>query len=136
MAEDVRWEQRFSNYQKALERLEDFPEPPALNKREQQGLSKAFEYAYELALNTLRDLPRCQGNASLLASRDTLREAFRLGLIEQGESWMLMTEDRNHASHTYNRSTADAIASQIVSRYLPCFQQLQNTMQKRLQEEA
>jgi hypothetical protein len=35
MAEDIRWQQRFSNYCKALERLEDFLEPPALNEREQ-----------------------------------------------------------------------------------------------------
>jgi nucleotidyltransferase substrate binding protein (TIGR01987 family) len=78
MAEDIRWQQRFSNYCKALERLEDFLEPPALNEREQQGLIKAFEYTYELAWNTLRDLLRSQGDASLLGSRDTLREAFRL----------------------------------------------------------
>jgi hypothetical protein len=38
MAEDIRWQQRFSNYRKALERLEDFLEPPALNEREQQEL--------------------------------------------------------------------------------------------------
>ena len=61
MVEDIRWQQRFSNYCKALERLEDFLEPPALNEREQQGLIKAFEYTYELAWNTLRDLLRSQG---------------------------------------------------------------------------
>ena len=44
MAEDIRWQQRFSNYRKALELLEDFLEPPALNEREQLGLIKAFEY--------------------------------------------------------------------------------------------
>jgi hypothetical protein len=49
MAEDIRWQQRFSNYRKALERLEDFLEPPALNEREQQGLIKAFETSNELA---------------------------------------------------------------------------------------
>ena len=46
LAEDIRWQQRFSNYCKALERLEDFLEPPVLNEREQQGLIKAFEYIY------------------------------------------------------------------------------------------
>lgn len=46
MAEDIRWQQRFSNYRKALELLEDFLEPPALNEREQLGLIKAFEYTY------------------------------------------------------------------------------------------
>jgi hypothetical protein len=44
MTEDIRWQQRFSNYQKTLAQLEMFAEPPALNEREQQGLIKAFEY--------------------------------------------------------------------------------------------
>ncbi len=110
--------------------------PPALNEREQQGLIKAFEYTFELAWNTLRDLLRSQGDATLLGSRDTLREAFRLELITDGEAWMLMIQDRNLTSHTYNRSTADAIAANISGRYLPCFQQLKTRLELRLQEEA
>jgi nucleotidyltransferase substrate binding protein (TIGR01987 family) len=132
MAEDVRWEQRFSNYKKALSQLEAFLEPPQLNDLEQLGLIKAFETTFELAWNTLRDLLRSHGNESLLGSRDTLREAFRLGLIDQGETWMAMIQDRNLTSHTYNRSTAEAIASQIVGRYLPCFQQLCSRLEQRL----
>ena len=135
MTEDIRWQQRFSNYQKALAQLERFIEPPALNEREQQGLIKAFEYSFELAWNTLRDLLRSQGNATLLGSRDTLREAYRLGLIEQGETWMLMIQDRNLTSHTYNRATADAIADHITDRYLPCFRQLHSRLEQRLQQE-
>ena len=117
MAEDIRWQQRFSNYRKALERLEDFLEPPALNECEQQGLIKAFENTYELAWNTLRDLLRSQVEAFLLGSRDTLR-------------------DRNLTSHTYNLATADAIAAQIIDCYLPCFQQLRTRLEQRVQEEA
>ena len=135
MAEDIRWQQRFSNYNKALTDLETFLEPPALNPREQQGLIKAFEYTFELAWNTLRDLLRSQGNATLLGSRDTLREAFRLGLIDAGETWMLMIQDRNLTSHSYNRATADAIAEQIVNGYLPCFKQLRQRLNQRIAQE-
>ena len=136
MAEEIRWQQRFSNYQRALAELETFALPPALNQREQQGLIKAFEYTSEQAWNTLRDLLRSQVNASLLGSRDTLREAFRLGLIEEGESWMLMIQDRNLTSHTYNRVTADAIADHINSSYMACFQQLRRKLEQRMQEEG
>ena len=135
MAEDIRWQQRFANYQLALQQLETFFEPPALNDREQQGLIKAFEYTFELAWNSLRDLLRSQGNSTLLGSRDTLREAFRLGLIEDGETWMLMIQDRNLTSHTYNRSTAEAIAANIVDRYLPCFKDLYARLQQRQVDE-
>ena len=135
MAEDIRWQQRFSNYNRALAQLETFVEPPALNEREQQGLIKVFEYTFELAWNTLQDLLRSQGNTTLLGSRDTLREAFRLGLIDAGESWMLMIQDRNLTSHSYNRATADAIAAQILNSYLPCFQQLSQRLKLRVLEE-
>lgn len=119
----------------ALKQLVTFFEPPALNEREQQGLIKAFETTFELSWYTLRDLLRSQGNANLLGSRDTLREAFRLGLISDGETWMLMIQDRNLTSHTYNRATAEAIAANITNRYLACFQQLRMRLRQRLQQE-
>ena len=96
---------------------------------------KAFEYTFELAWNTLRDLLRSQGNESLLGSRDTLREAFRFVLIQDGESWMLMIQDRNLTSHTYNRATADAIATNIQKQYLGGFQSLRTHLKIRLEQE-
>ncbi|MFO7629205.1 MAG: HI0074 family nucleotidyltransferase substrate-binding subunit [Prochlorococcaceae cyanobacterium] len=133
---DIRWQQRFANFQRAQERLESFFEPPELNEREQQGLIKAFEYTFELSWNTLRDLLRSEGNADLLGSRDTLREAHRLGLIRDGESWMLMIQDRNLTRHTYNRPTADAISRRIADLYRGCFQQLRLQLEQRLQQES
>ena len=114
--EDIRWQQRFSNYCKALAQLEAFLDPPGLNAREQQGLIKAFETTFELAWNTLR-------------------EAFRLGLIQDGEAWMLMIQDRNLTSHTYNRATADAIAGNILERYISCYQELREALRQRQQQE-
>jgi hypothetical protein len=46
-----------------------------------------------------------------------------------------MIQDRNLTSHTYNRATADAIGDQIISSYLPCFQQLRASLEQRLLEE-
>jgi nucleotidyltransferase substrate binding protein (TIGR01987 family) len=128
---DVRWQQRFSNYCRALEQLEGFFEPPELNAREEQGLIKAFEYTFELAWNTLRDLLKSEGNADLVGSRDTLREAYRVGLISDGTTWMAMIQDRNLTSHTYNRTTAIQIATNIREGYLECFRQLRATLQQR-----
>ncbi len=62
-AHDIRRQQRFANYCRAMEELETFFQPPALNHREQLGLIKAFEYTFELAWNTLRDLLSSQGDA-------------------------------------------------------------------------
>ena len=83
MAEDIRWQQRFSNYRRALAQLETFLEPPSLNEREQQGLIKAFEYTFELGCNKMRDLLRSQGDATLLGSRDTLRATLEQRLQQE-----------------------------------------------------
>ena len=74
---------------------------------------------------------RCCGFSE---TRDTLREAFRQELIQDGESWTLMIQDRNLTSHTYNRATADAIAANIQKHYLGCFQSLRTRLQIRLEQ--
>ncbi len=126
---DIRWQQRFENYCRALAQLELFFEPPELNLREQQGLVKAFEYTFELGWNTLRDLLRSRGNTGMiLGSRDAIREAFSAGLLNDGPVWMEMVRDRNLTSHVYNRSTAEAITSNISCRYLPAFQGLREQL--------
>ena len=135
MTAEIRWQLRFSHDRQALAQLDTFLEPPALNEREQQRVIKAFETTFELWWNTLRELLHSQGDATLLGSRYTLLEAFRLGLIAHSEAWMPMIQDRNLTSHTYNRSTADAIAANISGRYLACFQQLSARLDQRLLEE-
>ena len=48
---------------------------------------------------------------------------------------MLMIQDRNLTSHTYNRATADAIAANVQNHYLSCFQSLRTRLKIRLEQE-
>ncbi|WP_259702015.1 MULTISPECIES: nucleotidyltransferase substrate binding protein [Synechococcales] len=75
-----------------------------MSKRK-QGLIKAFEVTFELGWNTLCDLLASEGTTDLVGSRGTIREAFRVGLITDGTTWMAMIQDRNLTSHTYNKAT-------------------------------
>jgi Nucleotidyltransferase substrate binding protein like len=50
---DIRWIQRFANFQKALSQLKKFIDKGELSELEDQGLIKAFEYTYEHAWSTL-----------------------------------------------------------------------------------
>ncbi len=126
---DIRWKQRFSNYQKALAQLTKFIDKGDLNELEEQGLIQAFEYTHELAWNLLRDYLRDQGAQNINGSKDAVRAAFQVGLIEDGESWMDMIKDRNRTSHSYNQVTAEAIATNIKSRFFALFVELREKMQ-------
>lgn len=105
MSHDIRWEQRFSNYKKAYAQLQKFLEKAELSELEKQGLIKAFEYTYELAWNSLKDFLEYNGQNDIFGSRDTIRKAFQLNLIEDGDKWMEMLQSRNKTSHTYNEET-------------------------------
>ena len=123
--EDIRWQQRFSNYNKALTQLEKFVQKGELSELEEQGLIKAFEYTYELAWNTLKDYLEYQGILNMAGSRDVIREAYKANLITSGESWMSMLVSRNLTSHSYNEDTADEIADAIINAYYALFKELQ-----------
>ena len=119
-AKDVRWLQRLSNFSKALAQLDEAMELMQLrqlSRLEKQGVIQAFEYSYELAWNTLKDFLLWQGIEGIIGSRDTIREAFSQGLIEEGQGWMNMLADRNRTSHTYNEETAEAILSNISQQH-------------------
>ena len=86
--DDIRWEQRFANYRKALVQLQKAINKGELSELEKQGLIKTFEYIYELAWKTLKNFLEFSGQTDLYGSRDVTRKAFELNLITDGEGWI------------------------------------------------
>ena len=146
MKEDIRWEQRFSNYVKALEKLtqaveyinknilaedsvEDANPDLVLDEIIREGLIQRFEYTHELGWNVMKDYATYQGNPNIGGSRDATREAFQLQLISDGRLWMDMIGSRNKTSHTYNEETADEIYNKILKDYYPAFLEFQKNME-------
>jgi len=128
MTEDIRWKQRFDNYQRALYQLTlaiRLMEERPLSDLERQGLIQGFEFTHELAWNVLKDFLEMEGIQGLVGSRSTVREAFKRGLISDGEVWMDMIEKRNLSSHTYNHDIAVEIATAIFEQYYPAFSALE-----------
>jgi nucleotidyltransferase substrate binding protein (TIGR01987 family) len=125
---NIRWIQRFSNYKKALLQLEEaiaLGRKRPLSRLEEQGLIQGFEYTYELGWNTLKDFLLNQGNQNIYGSRDAIQEAFKVGLITDGEAWMEMFKDRNKTTLTYNQQTADEISNAINKTYYELFKKLE-----------
>lgn len=131
MEKDIRWEQRFSNYAKALRKLDEAVEYISglgqttngniLDEILKEGLIQRFEYTFELAWNVMKDYAEYQGNPDIGGSRDAIREAFDLQLITDGKLWMDMINSRVRTSHTYNEATADEIYRKVLDIYHPAF---------------
>lgn len=133
--QDIRWQQRFANYKKAVQQLQSAVElsaQRALSNLEKQGVIQAFELTHELAWNVLKDYLQDQGNQKINGSKDATREAFKVELIADGEQWMAMIQSRNVSSHPYNEHIAEKLVSVIVEQYFPLFVELQTEMEKYL----
>ena len=133
MTQDIRWKQRFENFQRALKQLSlamDLKAQRPLSDLEQQGLIQGFEFTHELAWNVLKDYLEMEGIQGLIGSRSTAREAFKRGLVVDGEAWMDMIEKRNLSRHTYNQTVALTIVEAIAERYYPAFCELQQRFAK------
>ena len=89
MDQEIRWEQRFSNFVKALTKLEQavafiekqYPEEEVhredlnelLDEMIKESLIQRFEYTHELAWNVMKDYVHYQRNTEIAGSRDATR---------------------------------------------------------------
>ncbi|MBE7525866.1 nucleotidyltransferase substrate binding protein [candidate division WWE3 bacterium] len=130
---DIRWQQRFASYQKALLQLQEAVElssQRSLSPLEKQGVIQAFEFTHELAWNMLKDFLQDQGNQNIKGSKDATREAFKVELIGDGDQWMAMIQSRNISSHTYDERIAEQLVEVIIRDYYPLFVALKAEMEK------
>lgn len=137
MNEDIRWIQRFSNYKRAFKQLDDavkLSKERELSLLEKQGLIQAFEFTHELAWNMLKDYLEYQGNQEIRGSRDALREAFKVGLITNGQMWMETIKARNITSHAYDeelvQNTFEAISNDYILLFVDILEEFEKLQKK------
>ena len=138
MDKDIRWEQRFLNFKKALGQLKqaiDLNEERSLTDLEQQGLIQRFEFTYELAWNTLKDYIEYQGETDIKGSRDAFRLAFQRGIITKGQKWIDMIGSRRDSVHTYDEAMSKNVVKQVVDEYFPIFKQLETKLEEEMKGE-
>ncbi len=130
---DIRWEQRFSNYKKALAKLEEIAahkQLDDLSELEQEGLIQRFEYTYELAWNTLQDLLASKGYVDIKGPTPVLRQALTDGYIVDEKGWRQMKKSRELTSHTYNSDTAEQIAEDVMVVFYPLLKALETKLEE------
>ena len=123
---DLRWRQRLESMQRALAQLEAAlaahgAEPG--NEVIGMAVIKAYEISFELSWKTLKDLLIYEGIDALLP-REVLRQAFASGLLQEGQLWIDMLEQRNLMAHTYDVTRAQLALALIRERFAPALRSL------------
>ena len=129
---DIRWQQRLTNFERALRLLREAMAhgPEALNQLEKEGVIQRFEYCFELAWKTVKDYMEASGVVfDVVMPRQVIKDAFAAKVLEDGATWIAMLDHRNLLSHTYNPAVFEQAVDAIHQRYLPLLEELHRFLQ-------
>jgi nucleotidyltransferase substrate binding protein (TIGR01987 family) len=121
MTSDIRWKQRFANFDRAFVLLREALErgPAALSALEKEGVIQRFEYTFELAWKLLKDYLDAEGAViAPITPRQVIKDAFAAKLITDGQAWIEMLDHRNLLAHTYDASVFEAAVDAIAKQHL------------------
>jgi len=123
MDHDIRWKQRFSNFKKAFLQLKQAIDTYDDNAEDiiKEGIIQRFEFTHELAWKVMKDFLEYEGYQNISDSRSATRQAFNIGLIEEGQVWVNMVESRNKTVHTYHEDILEMEYKNVTGTYFLCF---------------
>lgn len=134
--QDVRWKQRFQNYEKAFGRLvrtievvKATPDDDLL----QSGLVQTYEYTFELAWKMLKDYLESEGFL-LRSPRETIRQGFQSGFIANAEDWLQALADRNLIDHIYDDEVMARVLKDVFERYFFILQEFNTSFKAKADE--
>ncbi|KZZ12361.1 nucleotidyltransferase, partial [Oleiphilus sp. HI0078] len=99
---DIRWQQRFKNFQRAFLLLREAVESDiaSFSQLEKEGVIQRFEYTFELAWKVLKDKMEFDGIIlDQISPKSVVRQAYQSKYINDAETWLRMIGDRNLMSH-------------------------------------
>jgi nucleotidyltransferase substrate binding protein (TIGR01987 family) len=130
---DIRWQQRFGQFEKAYNLLQDAIRIEKPSVTERAGLIQFFEMTFELGWKLLKDYEEAEGFV-VKSPRDAIKQAFQAEFVSQGYDWIDALDDRNLTTHTYNEETAIAVEQKIREKYFPCLRELHQTFSAKVSE--
>ena len=113
---DIRWQQRFKNFEDAIQNLKRAIEQKQHSDLEKAGVIHYYGFTFELGWKTVKDYLK-EREVVALYPRDVIRETFKYSIIRDGEIWLDMLLKRNLISHTYNKKNAALAFSLIINSF-------------------
>ena len=128
---EIRWKQRFENFDKSYKLLKKYSNQEITTELERAGIIQFFEMTFELAWKVLKDYLESEGYM-VKSPRETVKQAFQIWLIDNGHIWIDALSNRNLTTHTYDEELATKMTSEILNAYLPELDKLYNKLSKEL----
>lgn len=99
---DVRWKQRFQNFEKAFQRLKEAMQMESLTELERNGLIQRFEFTLDLSWKVMKDYLQDKGFDFKPSPKDTFRLSQQSNFISYAQELIDGLDIRNALSHDYS----------------------------------
>lgn len=124
---DIRWKQRFENFEKTYILLKKYSDRDVSNELERAGVIQFFEMTLELSWKVMKDYLEFQGYV-VKTPRETIKQAYQSELIADGHTWLEALSRRNLTTHTYDEEVARKLINDIRNQFLPVMTELYETL--------
>lgn len=128
---DVRWRQRFVNFEKIYKLLNQYINKPIETELERAGIIQFFEISFELSWKLMKDYLEAQ-EFNVKSPRETIKQAYQIGMIDDGHIWIDALADRNMTVHTYDEKLAEKMVDDIIQIYFPELKKLYEKLSKEI----
>lgn len=128
---DIRWKQRFENFNKSYSLLKKYLIKEDLSELEQAGIIQFFEMTFELAWKVLKDYLESDGYI-VKSPREAIKQAFQNEIINDGHVWIDALAVRNLTVHTYDKNVASKFVNDIINIYFPEIEKMHDKLEKEI----
>lgn len=128
---------KFDNFANCLIVLADADFQMAeINDIYRTGIVGQFNLTFELAWKALQEIMRKHSveEASTGSPREILQLGYKIGFINDAETWLLMLKKRNTSVYIYNEDEIDELILLIRDSFIPAFTVFKDTLVKKLEE--
>ncbi|WP_066190065.1 MULTISPECIES: HI0074 family nucleotidyltransferase substrate-binding subunit [Gracilibacillus] len=128
-SKDIRWKQKFENFERSFKLLEKYAATPISTELERAGIIQFFETTFELAWKVLKDYLEAEG-IMVKSPRESIKQAFHVEIIENGYLWMEALSKRYLIANTYDQELTEKLVREIQEKFLPMLRKLYLTLLK------
>ena len=128
---------KFDNYKKSLDVLLSADRASAQNNEiYRTGVIGQYNLTFELAWKTLQAVMQSHSvNESETGSpREVIKQAYKIGFLDNAEQWQLMLKKRNVSTHIYSEAEINEMIDLIFDTFIQTFVDLRDKLEQKINE--
>ena len=128
---------KFENFKKSLDVLLSADKTTAQsNEIYRTGVIGQYNLTFELAWKAIQSVMRIHSvdENETGSPREVIKQAYKIGFIDNAEQWQMMLKKRNVSIHIYNEKEINEMIDLIFDQFMETLIQLRDKLEQKINE--